>query len=202
MLTCAFGDLASKLHGRVDRESRSKFKDFRSLTLKNMNGQNWISKSTIRNHVIYMYCIYIYGTLCIYIYIERDIFLYWDLLWGLRHLICFLKKPQLCGFEWFDSSPKVKLMCPSSVFKDLFAVQLARWDPGAPRKWGMIHRHLRESGGRNFLGKVMFLPIFELLSPKTMFFLFCLALKWCVFLSHFYSSVCWNEMKWHHSPGG
>ena len=78
MLTCAFGDLASKLHGRVDRESRSKFKDFRSLTLKNMNGQNWISKSTIRNHVIYMYCIYIYMVRYVYIYIciYRDIFLY------------------------------------------------------------------------------------------------------------------------------
>lgn len=54
-----------------------------------------------------------------------------------------------------------------------------------------------ESGGRNFLGKVMFLPIFELFSPKTMFFLFCLALKWCVFwvtLTVQFVEMTWNDI--------
>ena len=40
--------------------------------------------------------------------------------------------------------PKVKLTCPSSVFKDLFAVQLARCEG----PWGMIHRHLRKVGAK------------------------------------------------------
>ena len=132
MLTCAFGDLASKLHGRVDRESGSKFKDLRSLTLKNMNGQNWISKSAIRNHVfIWFIYICIYGTPAIFIYIYHSI-----LRFTLRSqaLNLFLEKTSALWLsKWFHSSPKVKLMCPSSVFKDLFAVQLARWDPGRPK---------------------------------------------------------------------
>ena len=95
MLTCAFGDLASKLHGRVDRESRSKFKDFRSLTLKNMHGHNWMSKSTIRNHV-FICVIHMVHQLCLYIY---DIILYWDLLWGSKLLILSWKNLSFVAFQ-------------------------------------------------------------------------------------------------------
>ena len=140
------------LHGRVDRESGSKFKDLRSLTL---NGQNWISSSTIRHHVFI-----------------------WRFTLRSQALNLFLGKPQICGFQMVSFVPKVKLMCPSSVFKDLFAVQLARWDLGA----------------RKDLGNVIFLPIFELFSPKTMFFFVLFGLEMVCF---FESLLQFSLLKWH-----
>ena len=49
MLTCAFGDLA----------------------VKNMNGQDWISKSTIRNNIFI--CKYVWYTIYVSIILYRDL---------------------------------------------------------------------------------------------------------------------------------